>query len=153
MGIAIPSAEDNVVNYVDGTPLLRVANQSLRIQTLRRSAVHSFSDFFVQSFAQLDTPANGNTVSINSDGSGLAEVGKLNDSTNLYLDLGVGYWLYRSNASRGLTGVIPMVELYQNTSLQDGDMLSADLFKLATTLVPRASLPSRWEHFGIRSTH
>ncbi len=35
--------------------------------------------------------ANGNTVFINSNGTGLSEIGRVTDSSNLFLDLAVNY--------------------------------------------------------------
>jgi hypothetical protein len=134
LGIATPTADDVAVHYTDGTPLLRVYNESVCLQPFLGALYTPNRDMYYHSFFQVDTAANGNPVSINSAGTGLANAGKLTDSTNLYFDLGAGYWLYRSNASRGLTGIIPTVEIHQNSSLQSGDLISAGPFQISNTL-------------------
>lgn len=134
LGVALPSAEDITVNYANGTPLLRVANESVRLQPFLGSLYYPSERCFVQSFFQVDTAANGNTVLINSSGTGLTEVGRLTDSTNLFVDVGIGYWLYRNNSRRGLTGIVPMLELHHNNALQGSDLLGAGPFQVSNSL-------------------
>jgi len=69
-------------------------------------------------------------VAINSTGTGLTSAGRITDPSNLFLDVGAGYWLYRSNEKRGLTGIIPMVEIHQNSALQPGDVVTAGPFQV-----------------------
>jgi hypothetical protein len=130
LGIGLPSASDVTVNFADGTPLLRVANESVRLQPFLGSLLTPNDKWFMQSFLQLDTAANGNTVSINPNGAGLVESGTLTDSTNLFLDIGTGYWLYRSDSQSGLTGVVPMLELHHNIALQDPDVLTSGPYQV-----------------------
>lgn len=130
LGIGLPSASDVTVNFADGTPLLRVANESVRLQPFFGALLTPNDKWFVQSFMQLDTAANGNTVSFNPNGNGLVEAGKLTDSTNLFLDVGLGYWLYRSDSKNGLTGVVPMFELHHNIAMQDADVLTSGAYQV-----------------------
>lgn len=131
LGIGLPSAQDVTVQYADGTPLLRVANESVRLQPFIGALFSPSERWTIQSVAQFDTAANGNTVFINSNGTGLNEIGRVTDSSNLFLDLAANYWLYRSNDARGLTGIIPTLEIHHNVALQDEDVLSAGPFQLA----------------------
>ncbi|MCU0720277.1 MAG: hypothetical protein MUC83_11280, partial [Pirellula sp.] len=130
LGIGLPSASDVTVNFADGSPLLRVANESVRLQPFLGYLLTPSDKWFMQSFLQLDTAANGNTVSINPNGTGLVETGKLTDSTNLFLDVGLGYWLYRSNSNSGLTGVVPMLELHHNMAVQAPDVLTSGPYQV-----------------------
>jgi hypothetical protein len=130
LGIGLPSASDVTVDFADGTPLLRVANESVRLQPFVGALFTPNDKWFMQSFVQVDTAANGNTVSFNPNGSGLVEAGKLTDSTNLFLDFGFGYWLYRSNAKNGLTGIIPMLEIHHNIAMQDPDVLTSGPYQV-----------------------
>ncbi|MFN7845331.1 MAG: hypothetical protein ACK5YR_03155 [Pirellula sp.] len=130
LGIGLPSASDVMVNFADGSPLLRVANESVRLQPFLGSLITPNDKWFIQSFLQLDTAANGNTVSINPNGAGLVEAGRLTDSTNLFLDVGMGYWLYRSDSQSGLTGVVPMLELHHNIALQAPDVLTSGPYQV-----------------------
>ena len=84
--------------------------------------------FFAQGFLQYDMAASGNSVAINSTGTGLQNAGTLTDPNNVFFDVGLGYWAYRSDAKRGLTGVVPTVELHHTNSVQDGDLVSAGPF-------------------------
>ena len=133
VGVSLPSASDITANYADGTSLLLVSNESVRIQPFLGALFTPNDRWFMQSFFQIDTAANGNTVSINGDGSGLREVGQLTDSTNMYFDVGLGYWLYRSNGRQGLTGIIPMFEIHQNSSFGNGDMIRSGPFQVSNS--------------------
>ena len=130
LGIGLPSASDVTVNFADGSPLLRVANESVRLQPFAGALLNPNDNWFIQSFLQLDTATSGNTVSINPSGNGLVVAGKLTDSTNLFFDVGMGYWLYRSNSLNGLTGMIPMIELHHNVALQDPDVLTSGPYQV-----------------------
>lgn len=130
LGIGLPSASDVNVNFADGTPLLRVANESVRLQPFLGALLTPNDKWFAQTFLQVDTAANGNTVSFNPNGNGLVAAGKLTDSTNLFLDVGLGYWLYRSDSKNGLTGVVPMFELHHNLAMQDADVLTSGHYQV-----------------------
>jgi hypothetical protein len=130
LGIGLPSASDVTVNFADGTPVLRVANESVRLQPFLGALLTPNDKWFVQSFIQVDTAANGNTVSFNPNGNGLVAAGKLTDSTNLFLDIGLGYWLYRSDSKNGLTGIVPMLELHHNVAMQDPDVLTSGPYQV-----------------------
>lgn len=134
LGLALPTASDINVNYADGTPLLKVDNQSVRLQPFLGAIYAPNRDWFVQSFLQVDTGTGGNSVSINSTGTGLTHVGSLTDSSNLFLDMGIGHWLYRTNATRGLTGVVPMLEIHHNVALQDQDLVTSGPFQVTNSL-------------------
>jgi hypothetical protein len=78
---------------------------------------------------QYDIATNGNPVAVNT-GTGLTSAGKLNDSNHLLLDAGIGYWLYQNSHARGLTGIIPMLEIHQSVATDDGDVVSAGPFQV-----------------------
>ncbi|MEO8272058.1 MAG: hypothetical protein ABI557_20275, partial [Aureliella sp.] len=130
LGLLLPTASDVRVSYADGTPLLNVANQSVRLQPFLGGLYTPSERWFAQGFVQYDVAANGNSVSINSNGNGLSQAGRLTDSSNLFIDAGIGCWAYRSSHQHGLTGVIPTVEIHQNLALQAGDMVSAGPFQV-----------------------
>lgn len=130
LGVVTPTASDTRVSYANGTPLLSIQNDSVRLQPFLGGLYTPNDRFFVQSFLQWDGAANGNRVAINSTGTGLTSAGRITDPSNLFLDVGAGYWLYRSNEKRGLTGIIPMVELHQNSALQPSDTVTAGPFQV-----------------------
>ncbi len=130
VGLALPTASDIRVNYANGTSLLNVQNESVHIQPFLGALFTPNDRFFIQSFAQYDATVSGNSVAINSTGAGLQNVGTLTDPGQLFLDAGLGYWLYRSNANHGLTGIIPTVEVHQTNSVQSGDVVGAGPFQV-----------------------
>lgn len=130
LGIALPTARDIRVSYADGTPLLNISNQSVRLQPFLGALYTPSIRFFAQGSLQFDVAANGNSVAINQTGAGLTRIGKLTDSSNLFFDAGIGYWAYRSDDRRGLTGIVPTLEIHKNVATQSGDSVIAGPFQV-----------------------
>ena len=126
MGITIPTADDLHVRLADGSELVQLKSDAVYLQPFVAGLYTPNDRWFAHGFLQMDIDANGNPVQINS-GNGLSDAGRLNDATFLFADVGLGYWLHRSNAAL-LTGIAPTVELHYNTSLQNGDRVSAGPF-------------------------
>jgi hypothetical protein len=74
---------------------------------------------FCEGFFQVDLPANGNRVQF-----GDSRLGTLSEQSLLYVDLAVGYWLYRDRCARCVTGLAPMLEYHYTTTLTDAQMVS-----------------------------
>ncbi len=154
LGIALPTAHDINVNYANGTSLLQVRNEAVHLQPFVGALFTPNNRFFAQGFVQYDATASGNSVAINATGTGLQNVGKLTDPNSIFFDAGIGYWLYRSDERSGLTGIIPTVEVHQNSSVQDGDLVAAGPFQVgnfsgstsATSIVAGSTL-----EFGSRT--
>lgn len=130
LGISLPTASDIRVDYADGTSLLNIRNEAVHLQPFLGFLYTPTVDWFAHGFMQYDVAASGNTVELRSAGGHLSPAGRLTDPNHIFLDLGVGFWAYRSNASRGLTGVIPTLELHQASSLQGGDSVSSGAFQV-----------------------
>ncbi|TWU37534.1 hypothetical protein Q31b_43220 [Novipirellula aureliae] len=130
LGIVLPTAGDTRVNYADGTSLLRVENESVHLQPFLGMLYTPDDRFFAQSFLQYDATASGNSVAINSSGTGLQDAGKLSDADNIFFDASVGYWLYRNDRSSGLTGIVPTLEVHQTNSTTDGNVISSGPFQV-----------------------
>jgi hypothetical protein len=128
LGLELPTASDINVNYANGQSLLRIRNESVHLQPFLGALYTPNNRIFAQGFFQYDMAASGNSIAINSTGTGLQNAGTLTDPNNVFFDVGLGYWAYRSDAKRGLTGVVPTVELHQTNSVQDGDLVSAGPF-------------------------
>jgi hypothetical protein len=122
LGVTSPTAEDLKVRLADGTPLLRLENDSPHLQPFLAGLFTPHDRWFAQGFLQLDIDPHGNSLSFNT-GHGLTPVGRLNDSTYLMADAGIGCWLHRSPFGV-LTGVAPTVEVHYNTSLQEADSVA-----------------------------
>jgi hypothetical protein len=130
LGIVTPTASDTRVNYTDGSPILRISNESVRLQPFLGILYTPGSRLFLHSFIQYDFSTNGNPISVNSLGDGLVDAGVLTDASMLSVDVGAGYWLYRSKAAQRLTGIVSMFEIHQNSGLQAGDVVSAGPFQV-----------------------
>ncbi len=130
LGIALPTASDVRVNYPNGTSLLQVKNESVHLQPFLGLLYTPNTRLFAQGFLQYDATASGNRVAINSLGNGLRDAGRLTDPNQIYFDAAVGYWLHRSNETKGLTGIVPTLEIHQTSSTQSGDLVSAGPFQV-----------------------
>jgi hypothetical protein len=106
--------------------LAQVSNNSIHAMPFLGYLFTPNDRFFAQGFLQADIDTNGNRVYANpafTSSAPLISAGRLQAPTFLYVDLGAGYWMYRNNSGRGLTGIAPTVELHYNTSLQPNDSL------------------------------
>lgn len=129
LGVSLPTASDTRINYANGTELLHVSSETVHLQPFLGMLYTPNRRVFAQAFMQYDIATNGNAVAINT-GTGLTSAGKLNDSNQLLLDAGIGYWLYQNSHARRLTGVIPMLEIHQSIATDDGDIVSAGPFEV-----------------------
>jgi hypothetical protein len=123
LGVTVPTARDLRVRWLDGQDLVRIDNEAVHLHPFAAALYTPNDRWFAQGFFQLDVASSGNLVAVNS-GSGLTEAGRINDSTFLFADVGLGYWLRRCPTGR-LTGVAPTVELHYNKSLQAADYVTA----------------------------
>jgi hypothetical protein len=79
---------------------------------------------FVTGFAQVDVATNSNQVNfVSPDGPVIQPLGKLTEQNLAFLDLAVGYWLYRDPDAQRLTGLAAVTEFHYTTTLQDADLL------------------------------
>jgi hypothetical protein len=83
---------------------------------------------FTQGFLQFDFDTNGNEVMANTTGAGLQSIGRLTDSSYVYADAGLGYWLTTPATSRHATALI--AELHYNGSLNNGDTVRAGALQI-----------------------
>jgi hypothetical protein len=133
LAMILPTGDDTRVNLFDGTPLVRVRNESVHLMPFLGGLYVPNDRFFAQGFVQFDFDANGNPVELNLFGNRLTRAGVANDATYMYLDGGLGYWLYR-NPSGGswLTGFAPTVELHYNRSLQSADVIQRGFYQVGS---------------------
>jgi hypothetical protein len=131
--VAVPTAPDLNVSLVDGTKVVAVDNESVHLMPFLGALYTPNERLFMQGFLQLDADANGNPVSINPRMLGLTEIGRLHDSTFMYADFNIGYWLYRSEES-WLTGFAPTFEVHYNTSLDKSESLASQGFVVGRVL-------------------
>src|SRR4029077_12522955 len=80
---------------------------------------------FVTGFLQVDTAANGNRVQFTGpNNSSPVTLGKYNEQDLMYIDLSVGYWLYRNPYADRLTGLAVVNEMHYTTSLARPDLVA-----------------------------
>ncbi|NQT36034.1 MAG: hypothetical protein HQ581_01015, partial [Planctomycetes bacterium] len=131
--VAAPTGDDTVVALTDGTPLVRIRNESVHLAPFLGCLWTPDDRFFAQGFFQVDVDPSGNAVSTNFFGSGLQSVGVLQDATLMYVDAGVGYWSYRCrHPKRRLTGVAWTAEVHWNRSLQASDVVTDANFTIGS---------------------
>lgn len=145
IGFTVPTADDVTLRNVNGTPLLGVENDSVHILPFIGALFMPTEQCFVQAFVQADIDPNGNPVRFTSFNTGdptgtLFPVGRPNDSNYLFIDVGLGYWIYRApgygacgcghcDADLGwglIRGIAPTIELHYNGSLNEADTVLAN---------------------------
>lgn len=134
MQLALPTADAVNVNAPDGTTIVKIKNQSVRLMPYVGALFTPDERFFSQAYLQIDVAANGNDVLTNLDNTELQQIGIIQDNTFLYLDWSAGYWTYLSeDPSALISGIAPIFELHMNQSLQHTDVVrAANNFRLGT---------------------
>jgi hypothetical protein len=80
---------------------------------------------FMTGFLQFDAATNGNAVQFVDPNNGMRTgLGKFNEQDLLFVDLSVGYWLYRNPDAERWTGLAVVNELHYTTSVQDPDLVA-----------------------------
>jgi len=133
LGIDTPTGSDSIGRI--GQAQLRFNNQSLHLLPYIGFLVApgdptwGWNDgVFLSGFAQIDIVTDGSNVNLlPPSGAGARSLGKFNEQNLAFLDLGVGYWLFRNPYAERLTGLAVVSELHYTTSLQDSDVLGANL--------------------------
>ncbi len=142
LGVIFPTADGLDVSFANGGTLVAIDNEAYHLQPFLGGYYAPNERFFTQAFFQLDFDANGNPVALNPDGAGLREAGTLNDSTFLFLDWSIGYWLIRGDQAPVLPvssfhedgqitqqnhqlGLAPTLELHYASSLDSAESVSA----------------------------
>jgi len=132
ISLALPTAGDSQVFLPDGTPLVQFRNESLHLMPFLGGLWTSGDRFFAQGFVQVDVDVAGDPVAVNANGLGLSPAGRVQETSFLFLDGGIGYWLYRDGgmSNRLITGIAPTLELHYNQSLQSTDVVRAGPFQI-----------------------
>jgi len=130
MAIDTPTATDITSRL--GTTNLRFENQAVHVLPYI-GFIWSAGDptwgwgdgLFVSGFAQIDVATNSNPVHFVDQGL-VQPLGKLTEQNLGFLDLAVGYWLYRDPSAERLTGLAAVTEIHYTTTLQDADVLAGE---------------------------
>lgn len=133
LGLTVPSADDNRVFLSDGTQILATENESVHLLPFMAGLWTPDEFLYLQSFLQVDIDVNGNPVFGSVTGGRLSEIGRLQESHLLMLDLSGGYWIFRDPPCSGyfLRGLAAILELHYTSSLQDSDVIAANGFLIS----------------------
>jgi len=130
MGIDTPTGSDTVARL--GTTNLRFQNQATHLLPYL-GFLYAPGDpqwgwgngLFMTGFLQVDVAANGNTIQfVDPITAARTPLGRFNEQNLLFVDLAVGYWLYRDSFAPRWTGLAVVGEVHYTTSLQDTDLVA-----------------------------
>ncbi len=126
LGIVFPTGQDWTVADSSGTIDIKVRNEAVHVQPFLGAAWEPNDRLFCLAFTQADFDTHGNTVLMRgvSTAPDLSPVGIFQEQSLLFLDLNIGYWIYRNDKATWLTGIAPAVELHYATTMQDEDLVS-----------------------------
>lgn len=130
LGVALPTADDVNVRFIDGEPLIQIQNQAVHLLPYIGGVYAPNDQFYSQFILQFDVDANGNPTSINDFQGFLAPAGTLNDATWCFASFNMGYWMYRTDPSERLSGISPMVEVHYNKALTTLDTVQMGSFQV-----------------------
>lgn len=123
LGLTLPTADDYVL--FDGANELAVENESVHLLPFIGVQYTPNDRWFAQGMIQFDFDANGNEVFVGPLGGPLGSIGDARDNSYMFVDLSVGYWIYKAQCqSATIQGVAPILEIHHNTTLDNGDQLT-----------------------------
>lgn len=122
LSITTPTANDQVVTQ-NGSDILRVKNQGTHLAPYL-GLVYMPGRFFTQIYGQYDVDATGRSVyMLDNSTNALAKAGDYSDTSVLFLDWNVGYWIYK-NPGSFITGIAPIFEVHYNQALGNADTVN-----------------------------
>jgi hypothetical protein len=123
-----------------GVSEVTVRNETFNLSPFLAALWTPSDRVFLHGFAQWDLPLNPFSVETNehvfitgpefeTDPIEIRQTsaGELSQQELLRLNLGVGYWLWRNPASRGLTALVPTIEMHYTTTLEDAEIFETFL--------------------------
>ena len=138
-GVTVPTADDFIANVADGTTVLAIENRTVRINPYIGGLLTPNDQMFFQGFISADVAASGNRVLFNSDAfngvfdegidsssSSLQEIGTLQSSTIVKLDVAAGRWLRRNQNEKRITDLAAVVEGHLISSVSGPDTVSSE---------------------------
>ena len=122
LSITTPTADDVVVTQ-GGQDIFKIKNQGTHLAPYV-GVVWMPGRFFTQVYVQYDVDATGRPVYLaNSQTGTLESAGKYSDTSVMFFDWNLGYWIYR-NPSTFVTGIAPIFEVHYNQALGNADTIS-----------------------------
>ena len=131
LGVSLPTASDSHIR-VGEVDIVSVTNEAIICTPYVALGFTPSDRVFGQAWAGVGCDTSGNTVKFNS-GSGLRQVGRLDDPFGLQLDLQLGYWLLHPASRQGsfLRGFAPFAEYHYNRTLTAQDNVQVGSISVA----------------------
>lgn len=127
LGISTPTGSD-ALGYVNGSPFV-VHNDAVNLAPWVGFLSDRFDPLFLQGFLQVDVPLNGDRVLLSNQ-----LLGRYNEQTLMYLDLEMGYWLFRDRPGL-ITAMAAVLEFHYTTTLQNTDLVAGSVGASSLTVV------------------
>ena len=121
LGVSLPTGDDVLAG--GDNEFLLIRNEAVHLMPFI-AVQRQWESWFLHGFVQADFDLNGNTVEGERT---FFDSGVLNDQTLLFVDLGIGRWLYRNEYAPFVRGLAGMFEIHYETALQDADIVTLDI--------------------------
>ncbi|MEM9187031.1 MAG: hypothetical protein AAGB00_11095 [Planctomycetota bacterium] len=130
MGVALPTGDGILISMSDGTPAVRIDNESVHLLPyFAMLYAPRGSDCFAHLFVTYDFDLNGNETFANVTGAGLESIGTWSDQHLVTLNLAFGEYVYRARSRHDrLQSVAYSAELHYTGSISDADSVSGGSF-------------------------
>jgi hypothetical protein len=120
LGVDLPTADDILVTQASDDFVFSFDNDAVVLSPYLAAYNQLGCNAFLNSFAQVAIPVNENDVAFSDDPNTPALTGELADSTLLYLDASLGYWLRRDCCGNGIAAI---AELHYTNALTDDELI------------------------------
>ncbi len=122
LAVTSPTGNDTEFNISKGLARITIDNQAVHLLPYVGLLMTPTDEWFVNAFAQVDVATNPNGVTLTSNSLVAPISGDVIEQTVMYLDLSLGYWLYRSDEDEGLTGLASVLEFHYTSTLNDAQI-------------------------------
>jgi hypothetical protein len=129
-GLGIDTPTGSSAQAIIGNTQLRFENDAVHLLPYVGGIWSPTESLFFTSFLQVDVATGGNEVLVSAPGLTAQSAGLFNNQNLLYVDAGVGCWLYQNPYAEWITGIASVLEFHYTTALQDTDAI---FFQQGTT--------------------
>ncbi|TWU22577.1 hypothetical protein [Bythopirellula polymerisocia] len=132
LGLAAPTADDMELGLSNGTQLIAIENDSTHLLPyIAALYTPERSNCFVLTYLTFDFDTIGNDVLANVNGTGLEQIGVLQDQNLVTFSLAFGSWCYE-NYTRGnmIKRIGWSLETHYTATLNDADTVSVGNFQI-----------------------
>lgn len=142
-GLTVPTSDDFRLNMADGTPLLAIENESVRLAPYAAVLWEPNDDWFFQAFTSVEADLSGNQVRLNSDGIAdgfggqLQTIGQLQGGTLYKFDGSAGMWVVRDRRNgKKVTDIALVAEAHVTADIGSTDIVEVEQLSVGNTGSP-----------------